>query len=136
MSKTKFSGLMALGAGAVLGIFFGGPLGLVVVVLSLILGFGLWYAGEAKGVSGPVTALKPQILVLVKDVQVRPQKAGKFHQIEEPNETGLEFETFVHCWLLNESDVPVAITEELQLSLQIGEASIRIADWVRGDVEN
>ena len=124
-----------MGAGAVLGIFLGGPLGLVVVVLCLIFGFGLWFASEAKGVSGPVTSLKPRILVLLKDVQVRPQKAGKFHELEEPNETGLEFETFVHCWLLNESDVPVAITEEPQLSLRIGEASIRIAERVRGDLE-
>lgn len=126
---------MVLGAGAVLGIFFGGPLGLVVVVFCLILGFGLWYAGEAKGLNATVTATNPRILVLVKDVQVRPEKAGKFHQIEELNEAGLEFEVFVHCWLVNESDVPVAITEELQLSLRIGDGSIRIAEWVHGDLE-
>lgn len=135
MSRTKFSGLLVLGAGAVLGILLGGVPGLGVVAVCLIVGFGLWYAAEAKGVAGPITALKPRILVLLKDVQVRPQRAGKFHELGEPNEAGLEFETFVHCWLLNESDVPVAITEELQLSLRIGEASIRIAERVRGDLE-
>lgn len=66
---------------------------------------------------------------------MRPQRAGKFHALGEPNEAALEFETFVHCWLLNESDVPVAITEELQLSLRIGEGSIRIAERVRDDLE-
>jgi hypothetical protein len=135
MSKTKFSGFMVLGAGAVLGIFLGGPLGLGLVAVCLVVGFGLWFATEAKGVSGPVTALTPRILVLLKDVQVRPQRAGRFQEIGDPNETGLEFEVFVHCWLVNESDVPVAVTEELQLSLRIGDGSIRIAEWVRGDLE-
>ena len=135
MSKTKFLGFLVLGAGAVLGILLGGPFGLGLAAVCLIVGLGLWFATEAKGVAGPVTALKPRILVLLKDVQVRPQRAGKFQEIEDPNETGLEFEIFVHCWLVSESDVPVALIEELQLSLQIGEASIRIADRVRGDLE-
>jgi len=135
MSKTKFLGFLVLGAGAVLGILLGGPFGLGLAAVCLVVGFGLWFTAEAKRVAGPVTALKPRILVLLKDVQVRPQRAGKFQEIEDPNETGLEFEIFVHCWLVSESDVPVALIEELQLSLQIGEASIRIADRVRGDLE-
>ena len=124
-----------MAAGAVLGILLGGPFGLGLAAVCLVVGFGLWFTAEAKRVAGPVTALKPRILVLLKDVQVRPQRAGKFQEIEDPNETGLEFEIFVHCWLVSESDVPVAVIEELQLSLQIGEASIRIADRVRGDLE-
>jgi hypothetical protein len=135
MSKTKFSGFLVLGAGAVLGIVLGGALGLGVVAVCLIVGFGLWFATEAKGVSGPVTALKPRILVLLKGVQVRPQRAGKFQEIGDPNDTGLEFEIFIHCWLVNESDVLVAVTEELQLSLRISDGSIRVAEWVRGDLE-
>jgi len=135
MSKTKFLGFLVLAAGAVLGILLGGPFGLGLAAVCLVVGFGLWFTAEAKRVAGPVTALKPRILVLLKDVQVRPQRAGKFQEIEDPNETGLEFEIFVHCWLVSESDVPVAVIEELQLSLQIGEASIRIADRVRGDLE-
>jgi hypothetical protein len=133
--QPKFSGFLVLGAGAVLGIFLGGALRLGVVAVCFIVGLGLWFATEAKGVAGPVTALKPRILVLLKDVQVRPQRAGKFQEMRDPNESGLEFEIFVHCWLVNESDVPVAVIEELQLSLQIGEASTRIADRVRGDLE-
>ena len=124
-----------MGAGAVLGILTGGTLGLGLVAVCLVVGFGLWSAAEAKGVVGPVPAQKPRILVLLKDVQVRPQRAGKFQEIGDPTETGLEFEVFVHCWLVNESDVPVAVTEELQLSLRIGDRSIEVAKWVRADLE-
>jgi hypothetical protein len=136
MSNSKLAGFLVLGSGAVLGIFLGGQTGLGLVTVTLVLGFGLWFAPEARGISGPSAAPKPRILVLLKHVHLRPQKNGKFHGIEEQHDSGLDFEVFLNCWLLNESDLPAPITEGVQLTLKSPDGSLKPAERIRGDLDN
>jgi hypothetical protein len=136
MSKTKLAGLLVFGVGAVLGIYIGGQAGLGVVAVALVIGFGLWFSSEARGISGPSVAPKPRILVLLKEVHARPQRNGRFQEIKEPNEPGLEFEVFVNCWLLNESDFAIGIADKVELSLKPADGSISLGKRIAGDLES
>jgi len=110
MSKPELTGLVILGCGAFFGFVWGGAFGLALAAVSLVVGLVLFVAlrasgtetrsTPAKGVSQPRT----QILVLVKEVHARPQRAGKFQEIREPHQTDLQFEIFAHCWLVNDTD--------------------------------
>ena len=136
MPKEKLAGCLVLGVGGVLGFFLGGATGLGFVAVCLVVGFGLLFSPEAIGISGPRAAPKPRILVLLQEVHARPQMNGKFQEIEAPNQLGLEFEVFVNTWLLNESDVPIALRNAIHLSLRAADGSVRSGERIPGDLDH
>jgi hypothetical protein len=141
MSKPGWFGLAVLSGGAVLGFVSGGAFGLVLASGCLIIGLVLVVAKEALGTkrvsTDPQTSLqsKSHILVLLKEVHARPQRAGKFQEIREPNQTDLQFEIFVHCWLVNVTDERLGIAG-LRLALAKPGCDATRLDRVSGDLEN
>lgn len=145
MSKTKRLGLIVLTVGGVLGLVVGGgPAGLVVAAVCLVVGLVLLVASQARGTdTTPSTAprlgsarKKTQVLVLVKEIHARPQRNGKLQEIRDPNELGLELEVFVNCWLVNETDLPLQIVEGPQLTLRASDGSSRLGERISSDLEN
>jgi hypothetical protein len=143
--KPKRLALIVLTIGGALGLVVGGgPAGLVFAALCLVVGLVLFVASEARGIlatpgatqSLQPTAKKTQVLVLVKEVHARPQRGGKFQEIRDPHEPGLEFEVFVNCWLLNETDIPLQIVEGLQLTLKTSDGSIKPGERIISDLES
>jgi len=135
MSKGKLAGFLVLGCGAVLGILIGGQTVLGLVAVCLVVGFGLFFGAEARGLAGPNAVAKARILVLLKEVHARPQRKGKFQEIDESDDSVLEFEVFVSCWFLNESDVAMQLSEEVQLSVRTSDGSVAVAQRIRGDLD-
>jgi hypothetical protein len=142
MSKPARVGLGVLTAGGALGFVVGGPAGLALAAVCLIIGVVLVVASTAQG-TGPVHSDTPQavrqetrILVLLKDIHARPQRCGKFQEISEPNQRDLEFEVFVNCWLLNETDLPLKIAEAPQLTLKAPDGSTKVGERISADLEN
>ena len=143
MARPELLGIGALSVGAALGFIMGGPGGLVLAALCLIVGLVLLVSADARGTKAVgVQATRPahqktQVLLLVKDVHARPQRAGKFQEIQDPNQADLEFELFLHCWLVNETDLPLLrIVEGPQLTLTKPSAPPVIAERIHGDLEN
>lgn len=102
-----------LTCGAVAGLIIGGPFGLALAAVCLVVGLVLIVTTEAMGISGkrpeiPAGANQPksQVLILVKEVHARPQIGGRFQEIRDPNQTDLQFEVFANCWLVNDTDEP------------------------------
>ncbi len=130
-----------LTAGAALGfIVGGGPAGLVFASVSLIIGLVLVVASKAQG-TGPRDARhsaeqETRILVLLKDIHARPQRRGKFQEIRDPNEPDLDFEVFVNCWLVSETDIPLRISEGPQLTLRTSDGSTTVGEQISADLEN
>ena len=116
MSKPEWFGLALLGCGAVFGFLLGGAIGLAFACVCLVVGLVLVVASEALGTKrqavDPKTSRQSNthLLVLLKEVHARPHRVGKFQEITDPNQTGLEFEIFVHCWLVNDTDERLGIT--------------------------
>jgi len=141
MSKPGWFGLAVLGAGAAVGFGLGGPLGLAMACGCLIVGLVLFVASEALGrgqkSATPTDAEKPatHILVLLKEVHARPQRAGKFQEIDDPNQTGLQFELFVHCWLVNDTDERLGIAG-LRMSLTKPGGTPVVLERIGGDLES
>ncbi len=110
MKNPEWLGLAVLACGAVLGFALGGTLGLAIACGCLVVGLVLLVASEALGTKRKTadaitTAPSPtHILVLLKEVHIRPQRTGKFQEVSDPNQTGLQFEIFVYCWLVNDTD--------------------------------
>jgi hypothetical protein len=105
------------------------------VAVCLVVGFGLFFAGEARGLAGPNPVTKARILVLLKEFHARPQRKGKFQEIEESDNSALEFEVFVSCWLLNESDIAMQLSDQVQLSVKTSDGSIKVAHRICGDLD-
>ena len=141
MSKSKSLGLIVLGCGAAFGFIWGGPFGLALAAACLVVGLVLFVAAKALGSEGraiPSHRLKQprtQILVLVKEVHARPQRAGKFQEIREPDQTDLQFEIFAHCWLVNDTDERLGITS-MQVSLSKPGGTPSGLQKVPGDLKN
>ncbi len=116
MSKPEWFGLVLLACGALFGFLLGGAFGLVFACVCLVVGLVLLVASRALGTkraSGdPKTSpdSHTHLLVLLKEVHARPHRAGKFQEITGPHQTGLDFEIFVHCWLVNDTDERMGIT--------------------------
>jgi hypothetical protein len=145
MSKAKLLGLAILTVGGVLGLVVdGGPAGLVFAALCLVLGLVLLVASEARGTEPASTGghrFRPapqitRVLILVKEVHARPQRGGKFQEIRDPDEPDLEFEVFINCWLLNETDLRLQIVAGPQLSLRTSDGSTRLGERISADLEN
>ena len=139
MSKPGWFGLAVLSCGAVFGFVSGNPFGLLLASGCLIIGLVLFVAQEAVGTkrssTDPEAAApsKTHILVLLKEVHARPQRAGKFQEIREPNQTDLQFEIFVHFWLVNDTDERLGIAG-LRLSLAKPGSDAIDLDRVSGDL--
>jgi hypothetical protein len=75
-------------------------------------------------------------VVLVKgEVHVCRQRDGKFQEIRDPDQTGLEFEVFIYCWLVHGAALSVGI-DDLYLTLNGANGSRRIAEPVAGDLKS
>jgi hypothetical protein len=145
MSKPERLGLVVLTVGGALGVVMGGgPAGLVLAAVCLVVGLVLVVTSAARG-RGPASkatqtlhpaSQKTRVLVLVKEVHARPQRGGKFREIRDPNETDLEFEVFLNCWLLNETDLPLQIVEGIQLTLRTSDGSTRLGERVSSDLSS
>jgi hypothetical protein len=52
-----------------------------------------------------------------RGIQVYPQRDGKFHELQDPNQSNVEFELFIYCWLVLGSELSLRIAD-LQLTLK------------------
>jgi hypothetical protein len=145
VSKPERLGLSILTVGGALGLVVGGgPAGLALAAVCLVAGFVLFVASKARGTGPrPTAAQKPQpahqkaqVLFLVKEVHARPQRGGKFQEIRDSNEPDWEFEVFLHCWLLNETDLTLQIVEGPQLTLRTSDGSTRLGERIGADLEH
>jgi hypothetical protein len=141
MSKPEWFGLALLGCGALFGFLLGGAFGVAFACVCLVVGLVLLVASEALGTKrkkgDPKTSSEfpTHLLVLLKEVHARPHRAGKFQEITGPNQTDLEFEIFVHCWLVNDTDERMGIaTTRLTLTKPGGKPVL--LERVFGDLEN
>ncbi|MGC2197891.1 MAG: hypothetical protein WA628_24690 [Terriglobales bacterium] len=145
MSKAEWYGLSVLAVGAILGFVAGGPFGLALSAVCLIVGLVLCVASVALGTKRKRTAAAPlaaspvqektQLLVLLKEVHARPQHNGSFQEIRDPNQADLQFEVFVRCWLVNDTDESLGI-RDIRLSLMEGEGAGVATEQVVGDLGN
>jgi hypothetical protein len=117
MLKPERLGLIVLACGAVVGLIIGGPFGLVLAAVCLVVGLVLVVTTEAMGTSRKKPEIptgdnqpKSQVLILVKEVHARPQLGGRFQEIRDPNQTDIQFEVFANCWLVNDTDEPLVLT--------------------------
>ena len=105
-----------LACGAVAGLIIGGPFGLALAAICLVVGLVLLVTTEAMGTRRkkpeiPTGADQPksQVLILVKEVHARPQLGGRFQEIRDPNQADLQFEVFANCWLVNDTDEALSL---------------------------
>jgi hypothetical protein len=133
-----------MGLGAVFLYRHNNGAGLAFASVFLIMGLVLIVAAEARGLvwkpAGPkansTDGMQAPVLVLVKgDVHVYPQRDGKFQEIHDPNQTGLEFELFIYAWLVHGAELSVGI-DDLYLILIEADGSRKIAERVAGDLKN
>jgi len=115
--KPERLGLIVLACGAVIGLIIGGPFGLALAAVCLVVGLVLVVTTEAMGTRHkkpdiPTGANQPksQVLILVKEVHARPQLGGRFQEIRDPDQADLQFEIFANCWLVNDTDEPLHLT--------------------------
>lgn len=129
-----------MAAGAALGFVAGGPAGLLFAAFCLVVGLVLLVSSDAKGIQRVRKKLtRPadpaaKVLFLVKEVHARAQRAGKFQEILGPNQSGLELEVFLHCWLVNETDMPVRMVTNPELTITPADLRRVPAECVRGDL--
>jgi hypothetical protein len=143
MSKPGWVGLAVLGGGAALGVALGGTIGLAFAGVCLVVGLVLLVAKEALGTTHKPAAASPQahthLLVLLKEVHIRPQRDGKFQEINDPNQTSLEFEIFLHCWLVNDTDdrlgiagIRVGLTRPSGTPMELKRVTADLDNWRLG----
>jgi hypothetical protein len=141
MSKLEWFGFGALGSGAVFGFVFGDAFGLFLACACLVVGLVLLVARTALGPEGKVSnpgrpaESKTGLLVLLKEVHARPQRTGKFQEITNPDQAGLEFELFVHCWLVNDTDERLGIATS-SVSLTKPDGTQMVLQSIPGGLEN
>ncbi|HST11672.1 MAG TPA: hypothetical protein VLL05_14955 [Terriglobales bacterium] len=143
MSKPEWVGLAVLGCGAALGVALGGTIGLAFAGGCLVVGLVLLVAREALGTTHKPAVASAQahthLLVLLKEVHIRPQRDGKFQEIDDPNQAGLEFEIFLHCWLVNDTDdrlgiagIRLALTRPGGTPMELKRVSADLDSWRLG----
>jgi hypothetical protein len=143
MSKTGILGLGLIGFGGVFAYFNDTFNGMLYASACLILGLVILASEVQRLVSKPHGGNsnskgreQAQIVILVKgEVHTYPQRDGKFQEIQDPNQTDLEFDTFIHCWLFLAAEMKLRITD-LRLRLKGADGSIRVGERVKGDLNN
>jgi hypothetical protein len=140
MSKLQLVGIGVLACGAISGFATGGLFGLALASVCLIVGLVMVVASEARGIKqargqSSASAFGTRLIVAIKDVHARPHQGGKFCVLSDPDQADLEFEVFLKCWLVNETDVPLKISS-LQLELKPSDGSTCVAERVSGDLQN
>jgi len=140
MSKREWLGLAVLVFGSVFGFVLGSTVGLGMAAVCLVVGLVLLAASTALGsphstTTSTAASSKTSLLVLVKEVHARPQRHGKFQEIYDPDQRDLQFEIFVHCWLVNDTDQPIGVPS-IQVSLSRTEGPSVILQPVRGDLSS
>jgi hypothetical protein len=143
VSKAKRLGLVILTVGGALGFVLGGTAALLFAAVCLVVGLVTLVVSEARGTrktqgTGPHSESqeKAQILILLKEIHARPQRNGRFQEIGDSDESGLEFEVFVNCWLLNETDLPLRIVEPIQLIIGASDGSRKFGERVSSELQN
>ena len=143
LSKAKRLGIGILVVGAVLGFVIGGAPGLAFAAVCLVAGLVTLVLSEARGTRTREAAKKNEpihetahVLILLKEIHARPQRNGKFQEIGVGDQSGLEFEVFLNCWLLNETDLPVQLVEPIQLTIAASDGSCKFGERVSSDLEN
>jgi hypothetical protein len=142
MANRTWVGLAVLGCGALVGIFIGGTFGLASAAVCLVIGLVLFVASETRGLRDAPTATseadltphKTNLLVLVKEVHVRPQRSGKFQEITDPNQPDLAFEIFANCWLVNVTEDRLGVPL-LQMSLTKPDGTHLVLQRVPADLD-
>jgi len=118
--------------------------GMLCASVCLIAGLVMILAAEVQGLvskpngtnSNSTGKKQAGMLTLVKgEVHIYPQHDGKFQAIEDPNQTDLEFDVFIQCWLLLTSEMKLKITD-LRLTLRGPLGLIRVGERVKGDLES
>lgn len=144
MSTHWVLGLGLVGLGAVFAYFHDNFTGLLFASLCLIAGLLVIVWSDVQGlVSKPRGARsnsagrkQPKMIVLVKgEVHAYPRLDGRFQEIQDPNQTDLEFEVFFYCWLLLAAEMTLRIAH-LKLTLKCHDGSTRVAERVSGDLKN
>ncbi len=141
MSKPKWFGSAVLACGAAVGFALGGFWGLAIAGGCLIVGLVLFVASEALGTkrkpadANTATPSATHILVLLKEVHIRPQRTGKFEEISDPNQTDLQFEIFAYCWLVNDTDDRLGIAG-IRFALTKSGGTPVTMERVGGDLQN
>lgn len=144
MSTSRILGLALIGLGAVFVYFHDNFTGMLFASVCLILGLLVIAWLEVQGLASKIRGVgsnfagrkQPQMVVLVKEeVHAYPQRDGKFQEIQDPNQTDLEFELFIHCWLLLAAEMTLRITN-LQLTLKSPDGTTKVGERVTGDLKN
>lgn len=141
MPKQNLVGLAVLAVGAGIGLFMGGALGLAIAAICLVLGFLFLMQSQARrtrSVSAQATRpahQKTEVVFLIKEIHVRPQIGGKFRELIDHGEVRFDFEVFLFCWLVNETELPLRIVEGPQLTLRRPAAPFVNAERIVGDMD-
>jgi hypothetical protein len=142
MAKHYVVGLAVLGVGAGIGLFIGGALGLAMAAICLVLGLLFLMESQARrtrSVGAQATRpahQKTEVVFLIKEIHVRPQVGGKFRELVDQDEVRFDFEVFLLCWLVNETELPLRIVEEPELTLRHPSAPFVKAERVIGDMDH
>lgn len=128
-----------LGVGAAFAYFHDDTAGVAFASVCLTLGLVLIVASEARGlISTPGGAKRNRkqapILVLIKEVHAHPQRDGEFQEIRDPNQSDLELEVFIYCWLLLAAELSTRIGD-IRLTLREAGGYARAGERV-SDLEN
>lgn len=129
-----------LACGAVAGLIIGGPFGLALAAICLVVGLVLLVTTEAMGtrkkpeIPTGTDQPKSEVLILVKEVHARPQLGGRFQEIRDPNQTDLQFEVFANCWLVNDTDEALTL-KGLRMWVRRGDGQDVSLTRIVGDLE-
>jgi hypothetical protein len=141
MRKHYLVGLAILAVGAAVGLFTGGMIGLAVAASCLVLGLLYLMESEARrtrSVGAQATRpahQKTEVLFLIKEIHVRPQVGGKFRELAGQELVRFDFEIFLYCWLVNQTELPLRIAEGPQLTVRRPSVPLVNAARVVGDLD-
>jgi hypothetical protein len=142
MRKHYAVGLAVLAVGAGIGLFIGGALGLAIAAICLVLGLLFLMESQARrtrSVSAQATRpahQKTEVVFLIKEIHVRPQIGGKFREVVDQDEIRFDFEVFLLCWVVNETELPLRIVEGPELTLRRPAAPFVKAERVTGEMDH
>ena len=140
MPKHHVLGLAVLVLGAGVGLFIGGAIGLALAAICLVLGLVFLMESQARrtrSVGAQATRpahQKTEVVFLIKEIHVRPQIGGKFREVVGQDEVHFDFEVFLLCWFVNETELPLRILEGPELTLRRPAAPSVNGERIVGDL--